>query len=184
MASLLDVISQLYLRISEKLLQVRMDQPKKQPGPVADAAIAGLLIQRVRECAADRAKQIAPQATAVALHDVDAEEGGPRFGGSAARAGTGPAEGRAPMPPSQLALQFSKEPRVGTLQPHIGERLKQRTLEYVNHALALANQGDVEAADACARLAESALKTAADYLSESEYRKLQAEVLSRIQQQA
>ncbi len=172
------------MRVSEKLLRLRMDKQEKRLGPVTSADIAGPLIQRVRECAADRAKQIAQQATVIALHDADTEEGSPRFGGNATRAGTGPADGRAPIPPSLLALHFSKEPRVGALRPLMGEQLKRRTFEYINHALEFANEGDVEAAEACARLAESALKTAVDYLSESEYLKLQADVLSRIQPRA
>jgi hypothetical protein len=178
--ALIESIMQLYRQISERLLQVRIDRSEWHSGPAPNIDIAEPLIARVRAYAAEnmgqRQEQRLPTETAYrtfAPSHVSGED-------NTSLPGASPPDDERPLLPSELAEHFAKEPRTGALLPPVGQQLKRRTFEYVNHALELAKQGDAESAETYAKLAECALRTAADYLSAEEYRTFANEVVSRV----
>lgn len=179
MDSLIKGIMQLYMEISTRLVRLRVGKTGSGGTSAAHIDLAGPLIARVREHAAHAVSAAESNKVAGGLPGPSSDQSHPT--------GEVPARGGDPLPqhtppalPGELALHLSREPRVGGLQPPIGEQLKRRTVQYVNHALELANEGKVEAAETCAKLAESALKMAADYLSEEEFLAFKSEVMSRI----
>ncbi len=61
------------------------------------------------------------------------------------------------------------------------EKMEAKTMEYINKAMRLAKQGNAEGAKVNAELAESALKTVIEYMSEEEYQAFRKEVENRMQ---
>lgn len=180
MATLIEVISQLYTQVSARLVQMRIDKPTLATGSTAHADIADPLIERIRKYAAENANRTGARATPVQADRIAPAEGIARIAADAMPAAGSPPAGSAQPTASELALEFAKQPRVGALPPPVGDQLKKRTFEYINHALDLAKQGNVDCAETYAKLAETALKTAAGYLPEEEYLDLEQEAMSRI----
>lgn len=177
MAPLIEAISQLYTQVSARLVQMRIDQPRLAAGSTAGADIADPLIERIRKYAAEHAKQT-DAGTTPADRIVPAEDIA-QIAGEIAPAKGAPTPGPPYPATNELALEFAKEPRVGALPPPVGEQLKKRTFEYINRALELAKHGKVESAETCAKLAETALKAAAVYLSEEDYLAFEQEAMAR-----
>jgi hypothetical protein len=177
--SLIKGIMQLYMQISTRLVQLRVGKSGSGSASAANIDLAGPLIARVREHAAQAARVAETRAVSGASQDASSDPSPSTREGRAGDGGPLPPH-TASTVPGELAHHLSREPRAFALQPPIGEQLKRRTFQYVNHALELANEGKVEAAETCAKLAESALKTAADYLSEEEFLAFRSEVMSRI----
>ncbi len=176
--SLIQGILQLYFQISSRLVQFRVDRSETRAQAAADIDVAEHLIARVREHAAASAPAagdpISPTTASDQRLQAIGATGSRTFG--AGWVGTGqPAELG-----NELALHLAKGPRAGVLQPRIGEQLKRRTFGYINQALDLAKQGKLAAAETCAKLAESALKTAAGFLSPEEFHEFQREVMARV----
>jgi hypothetical protein len=178
MASLIEVISQLYTQVSARLVQMRIDKPRSAIGSTARADIADPLIERIRKYAAENARRT--DAGASPADQVVPTEGIARIAAAMTAAKGTPVSGSSQPTPNELALEFAKGPRAGALPPPVGEQLKKRTFEYINHALDLAKQGKVESAETCAKLAETALKAAAAYMSEEDYLAFEQEAMSRI----
>ena len=153
MASLIEVISQLYVQVSARLVQLRIDKPTSATGSTANADIANPLIARIRKYAAANADRTGAGATPVDADRIAPAEGIARIAADVAPAERSPLADSAQPKPSELALEFAREPRAGALPPPVGEQLKKRTFEYINHALELAKQGNVESAETCAKLA-------------------------------
>ena len=178
--ALIESIMQLYRQISERLLQVRIDRSEWHSGPTPNIDIADALIARVRAYAAEnmshRQVQRLPTETAYRTFAPSHVSGAD----NTSLPGASPPDHARPLLPSELAERFAKEPLTGALLPPVGQQLKRRTFEYVNHALDLAKQGDAEAAETYAKLAECALKTAADFLPAEEYQTFANEVVSRV----
>jgi hypothetical protein len=179
MDALIESITRLYRQISERLLQARVDSARRHGGSAPKIDIAESLIARVRANAtqnrSDRPERtLSTESTSPV---APGHEGGEAI--SSLQGAPTPYHER-PLLPNELAMQFSKEPRAGALLPAVGEQLKRRTFEYINRALELGKEGNAECAETYAKLAECALKTAADYLSEDEYLLFTQEVLSRV----
>ena len=178
--SLLKGIMQLYLQVSTKLLKLRVDKTDRKIGPVTNVDIVGPLGARARKYAVairDGAiSTVGPARSNPVASEESASDGEkPTDQSDRSSPATHPTE-----LPSELALQFSREPRAGSLKPPMGEQLRRRTFEYVNHALQLAKQGKVESAETYAKLAQAALATASAYLSAEEYLALTREVMLRV----
>jgi hypothetical protein len=178
--TLLKGVLQLYLQVSTRLLKLRVDKTDQKVGRVTNVDIVGPLGARAREYA------VAIQSGAIS--STCQAESSPVASEESTPDGEKPTDGSdKPSPtahatelPSELALQFSREPRAGSLKPPMGEQLRRRTFEYVNHSLQLAKQGKVESAETYAKLAQAALATASAYLSAEEYLALTREVILRI----
>ncbi len=178
--SLLKGVMQLYLQVSTRLLKLRVDKTDQNIGPVTNVDIVGPLGAQARRYAvAIQGGEISaagPAESNAIAPDESASDGEK----TADRSDTPSPAAHAPELPSELALQFSREPRAGSLKPPMGEQLRRRTFEYVNHALQLAKQGKVESAETYAKLAQAALATASAYLSAEEYLALTREVMLRV----
>lgn len=178
--SLLKGVMQLYLQVSTRLLKLRVDKTDQKIGPVTNVDIVGPLGARAREHA------VAIQSGAISTtgpagsNPVASDESTPDDEKPTDRSDKPSPAAHPTEIPSELALQFSREPRAGSLKPPMGEQLRRRTFEYVNHALQLAKQGKVESAETYAKLAQAALATASAYLSAEEYLALTREVMLRV----
>jgi hypothetical protein len=64
--------------------------------------------------------------------------------------------------------------------PDMGEKMRANTIEHIKKAMRLAKQGDEEGAKINADLADSAMKTAIEYMSEDEYVIFRQEVIKRL----
>ena len=62
----------------------------------------------------------------------------------------------------------------------MSERMRAKTIEHIKKALRLAKQGDAEGANVNAELAEAAMNTAIEYMSEEEYPAFKEEVERRL----
>lgn len=182
--SLIQGIMQLYMQVSTRLLQLRVDRSASTGAEAADTEVAELLIARVRQHAAESGspgnRAVAPSSAGSNGSEAAAEESVDEPTASVLDAADA-AEKRHAALPNELSLHLAKGPRAGGLGPRIGEQLQRRTFDYINHALDLAKQGKIESAETSAKLAESALRTAAAYLSAEEFLAFKNEVRSRIQ---
>jgi hypothetical protein len=178
--SLLKGVMQLYLQVSTRLLELRVDKTDQKIGRVTNVDIVGPLGAQARRYAvAIQGGEIS--AAGPAESNAIAPDESTSDGEKTADRSDTPSPATHPTElPSELALQFSREPRAGSLKPPMGEQLRRRTFEYVNHALQLAKQGRVESAETYAKLAQAALATASAYLSAEEYLALTREVMLRV----
>lgn len=81
---------------------------------------------------------------------------------------------------SALSERFARHRSQAKLEPFMREKMRANTLKHVNKALALARQGQAEGAKIHAELAETAMKTAGEYMSDDEYGQFQEEVEARL----
>jgi hypothetical protein len=179
--SLIKGIMQLYMQVSTRLLQFRVDRSASTGGEAADTDVAKLLIARVREHAADSGGAGNMTASSSAAGSVRSEASAEESADEPMVSGADAAMQNPSALPNELSLHLARGPKAGGLRPRIGEQLKRRTFDYINQALDLAKQGKIESAETCAKLAESALRTAAEYLSAEEFLAFKNEVRSRVQ---
>lgn len=66
------------------------------------------------------------------------------------------------------------------LEPFMRERMRKNALDHVNKALILARRGQAEGARLHAELAENAMRTAGEYMSDEEYRQFREELEARL----
>ena len=178
--SLLKGVMQLYLQVSTRLLKLRVDKTDRTIGPVTNVDIVGPLGARAREFAVAIQSGAISTAGPAGSNPVASDEVTPDGEKPTDRSDRPSPPAHPTEIPSELALQFSREPRAGSLKPPMGEQLRRRTFEYVNHALQLAKQGKVESAETYAKLAQAALATASAYLPAEEYLALTREVMLRV----
>jgi len=179
--SLIKGIMQLYMQVSTRLLQFRVDRSASTGGDAADTDVAKLLIARVREHAAESGGAGNTAASSNAAGSVRSEPSAEESAEEPMVDGADAAMQNPSALPNELSLHLARGPKAGGLRPRIGEQLKRRTFDYINQALDLAKQGKIESAETCAKLAESALRTAAEYLSAEEFLAFKNEVRSRVQ---
>ena len=179
MDALIKRMLQLYAELSAQLLRIRVEKGGMRRGEAEDVDLAGPLIDRLRQCAAENMPRTGEQALPAATegshaHEASEIEHRPMTGGTPAPT---------PMPPLAPGKRVpGLSPGVGaaSFQPPLGEHLEKETFRYMAQALDFAKQGNVEAAEVYAQAAESALNLAAHYLPEEEYCRFKDEVMSRL----
>lgn len=80
-----------------------------------------------------------------------------------------------------LSNYFGRHRSSAQTEPYLREKMRQNTVDHINKALVLAKQGDAKGAKVHAGLAESAMQTAGDYMSDEEYLQFEEEVGTRLQ---
>lgn len=78
-----------------------------------------------------------------------------------------------------LSQRFARHRSQAKLEPFMAEKMRANTLDHVNKALGLARQGNAQGARIHARLAETAMETAGEYMSDGEYSQLKETVEAR-----
>jgi hypothetical protein len=178
MESLIKAIMQLYMEISSRLFQLRVENFRTRTGPGPDIDLAGPLIDRLSEYVAESANRIGEAASAATEqappHQASSGENRPNSSSTPSPRVT------PPLAPGKRGPSLFHDAGVLSSQPSVGEQLKKQTFRYISQAVDCARQGKVEAAEVCAEHAESAFKLAAQYLSEDEYRSFAEQVLSRL----
>ena len=81
---------------------------------------------------------------------------------------------------SALAHRFSLHRGHAKLEPFMAEKMRRSAFDHVNQALILAKKGDAEGARIHAELANSAMETAADYMSDEELNQLRKMIEERL----
>ena len=178
MDTLIKRMLQLYAEFSAQLFRIRVEKARMRHGEAGDVDLAGPLIEWLRQCAGESTNRREEQALLAAAERPGAHE---------ASKIENPTTSWTPLPTPIPPLAPGKRvpglsPGVGAVsfQPPLGEHLEKETFRYMAQALVCARQGNVEAAEVCAKAAESALKLAAHYLPEEEYRRFKDEVMSRL----
>jgi hypothetical protein len=95
-------------------------------------------------------------------------------------AATPPSKESSPSMFNDLSGLFARHRGQAGLDSLMAEKMRANTLDHLNRALILARRGEGEGARIHADLAETAMETAAKYMSEEEYRALEAEVERRL----
>ena len=172
LAALLDSLRTLYTQISAKLWHRRMQPPEPSPMAGDSADITGSLSGHIERSAAEARASSEPSPGA----DSSMERSG--------RSGTVHKKPRQ-SPTSRLFSGLSRyfRRRGGSAGYHrLGEKMRADTTRHINQALRLAKRGDARGAKVRAELAESAMKTASQYLPEEEYRTFKQHVESRLEE--
>lgn len=198
--SLLRSLQGLYAQIASRLLDGRLGNKCVSAGPRDSVPIKDLLAHHIAKTTtapirADKTAtedQPAPGTEAMATKDqqepvtnIPTEEQ-PALATEATPTGsaTGPSTEDHERTDLELlgdlSKYFKEHQSAGSLEPYMREKMRVNTLDHINKALTLARQGHAEGASIHAELAESAMKAAAQYMSDDEYRLLREEVESRL----
>lgn len=171
--ALLNALRDLYLRMGTTLLHKRMQPPASPPTAGSSANIADSMRDHIEQTAAKVAtsEQSGPDADSLAA--VEATAGQP------ASAGRND-EALRPNLFDGLAKRFRRNRQAGKLEPHLREKMRTNTLAHINKSMRFARQGKAEAAKIHAELAESAMKTASEYMTEEEYRAFEQDVKEKL----
>jgi hypothetical protein len=173
--TLLGSLLGLYAQVSSRLLNSRMRTKQESAASREGIPVEKLLARHIDETAAafaqaqrasDGEKPAASPRTSRTRPTVSADKAGARR----------PAAGLL----GALSQYFDRHPSSPHCEPLVREKMRSRTLDHINKALVLARQGDAERAKIHAGLAESAMRTAAEYMSDEEYREFTAQVQSRL----
>ena len=81
---------------------------------------------------------------------------------------------------SALSKRFSGHHSSAHLQAFMREKMRKNTLDHVNKALALARHGNADGAKIHAGLAENAMRTAGEYMSDDDYAQFRRDVEHRM----
>jgi len=79
-----------------------------------------------------------------------------------------------------LKLRFAQRRSSQYLEPFMREKMRKNALSHVNKALALAREGQADGARIHAELAENAMKTAGEYMSDEDYRQFREELEAKL----
>jgi hypothetical protein len=172
LAALLDSLRTLYTQISAKLWHRRMQPPAPSAMAGESADIAGSLNGHIERAASEA--RVSSEASPGA--DSSMERSGQSVVGR---------ENPLQIPGlrlfSGLARYFRRRGGSAGYQ-RLGEKMRANTTRHINQALRLAKRGDARGAKVRAELAESAMKTASQYLPEEEYRTFKQHVESRLEE--
>lgn len=98
-----------------------------------------------------------------------------------ARRGSGRGARASPAPVvDALSEHFSRYRSSTHRQPFVRDRMRSSALDHINKAISFAKAGNEPAARIHAKLAESAMKTAGQYMSDEEYSRFREEVEARM----
>lgn len=173
--SLIDILQDLHLQISSKLLEKRMQSSNSSSVAAGSGEISNML-----------------------RNYIDTNLGGQtrseNVPGSPQRGSAEPATGESavdfePEPkspadtlthPNELSGYLKDQEAGREFGHHLGEKMRATALEHINITLRLAKQGDRERAYIHAELVENAMHLACQYMSETEFEALENEVKARM----
>lgn len=165
LASLIESLRLLFAQVSRRLLEHRLTERSPSSSTADSADISDALDNHLELTAADAASQ-EPESAA-----SRSPAGEPKATSKAAT-----------VPPglfTALARRFRKR-RWAVNQPHLGEKMRATTNDHINQALRLARSGNVQGAKLHTELAENAMKTASQYMSDEDFRAFKEKVEGRI----
>jgi len=172
---LIDILQDLRLQISSKLLDKRM-QPSNFSGD--------------EEYSVDISQTLKDYIDTNLSDQVQAEKipGNPQQGSAeppaeAISANTKPKTtppSDALAPPSELSGYLNEQAVGHEFAHHMGEKMRITTLEHINRTVQLAKQGNREGAYIHVELTENAMRLAREYMSETEFEVFQNEVKERV----
>jgi len=172
--ALIRSLQSLYAQLSSRLLEYRMLAGSGTHVARESLLIQDLLSEHIAKNieAPDRTKQAEqPKAS----WDTEAK--------TRAGARRGSARGQRVFPAlvvNALSEHFSRYRSLTQRQPFIRDRMRDNTLDYINKAISFAKAGNEQAARVHAELAENAMKTAGQYMSDEEYSRFREEVEARM----
>jgi len=171
--ALLNALRDLYLSMGTRLLNKRMQPPSSSPTAGSNTNIADSMRNHIEQTAAQTAtsEQSDPNA--------DSPAGVQATAGKAASGGRNQ-EALRPGLFDGLARRFRRNRQAGKLEPHLREKMRANTFAHINKSMRFARQGKSEAAKIHAELAESAMKTASEYMTEEEYRAFEQHVKEKL----
>jgi hypothetical protein len=166
----------LYSQVSSRLLNSRMST-KRQSGTSRE----GIPIERLLDEHIGQTEATTTQGSrSSAVADDPAEA--PSTRGNESRSALG--KGGSVRPGTglfgALSQYFDRHRSSTQSEPLVREQMRSRTLDHINKALVLAKQGDAERARIHAGLAETAMRTAAEYMSDEEYGEFKGQVETRL----
>jgi hypothetical protein len=173
--ALLDSLLSLYSQVFSRLLDSRMGSQRESAAPRDAIPIEDLLEEHIERTAAASAK---------------ADPGS--AGEKNVEARPTPKEKRtAPIPESgrghsgrglfgALSNYFGRHRSSAHIEPFMREKMRTNTLDHINKALILARQGEAEGAKIHAGLAQTAMQTAGEYMSDQEFHRFKEQVERRL----
>ncbi len=165
LAVLLDSLRTLYTRISAELWHRRTQPPAPSALVGESADIAASLSGHIERSAAEASTETSPGVDGLTERS-DAVRKKSKH-----------------LPTSRLFSDLSSRFRGkggSVASQHLGEKMRADTMRHINMALRLAKRGDARGAKVHAELAESAMKTASQYLPEEEYRVFKQDVETQL----
>jgi hypothetical protein len=172
---LISDLRQLYFTISSLIIRRRMDHRELGGGDTSDITVAGSLKSHI-EITNNQAPQEFGNSTDLPVISPPQQLDAPRAGNTSV---TGNALVGAGFF-KELSNWLKNRNSVPAVEPHIAEKLKASAEEHINKAISMAKQGKLEAAKLHADLAESAVRTAADYMSKDDYQDFKKYVHDRL----
>jgi len=174
--TLLSSLLGLYSQVSSRLLSSRMSTQQGPATPREGLPIVDLLDHHIEQTAA-----AAQQSRSTASDEAaSATPAAPESRSIAAAGKTGPRRSGSGIF-GALSSHFGRHRNATHSEPLLREKMRANTLEHINRARVLAKRGDAKGAKVHAALAESAMRTAGEYMSDEEYRQFKEEVETRLQ---
>jgi hypothetical protein len=172
--ALIRSLESLYAQLSLRLLESRMRAGSGTLVARESAPIQDLLSEHIHKDVEARArpKQVEQPKTSGRVEENTRADAGP---------GSDRGQRVFPAPVvDALSEHFSRYRSATHQQPFMRDRMRNHTLDHINKALSFAKAGNEAAARVHAKLAESAMKTAGQYMSDEEYSRFREEVEARM----
>jgi len=163
--ALIDLLSGLYMKISNRLWRDRLDTEKYSNIAGETGKLGDSLEEHFEKTAADPSDSIS--ATPADSNWDEAPD----------RSAVIPTEGSIA---SRLGRFFRRKNRPGHLPPRLGEKLQSSALGHINKAMRLSRQGNREGAKLHARLAEDSMREAGRYMQDDAYLEFKQRVETRL----
>lgn len=173
--ALIHSLQTLYLQISSRLLYSRMVTKSEPTASRESPQIQDLLANRINRAAATSEETARADTEKEPALTVPASTGG-----SIPPTGARDPGHTRPTLFNALSGYFTRRRSSVHFHPFMREKMQANTLEHINKALALARQGHAQGARIHAELAESAMKTAGEYMSDDEYHRFRDDVETRL----
>ena len=173
---LIEVLQDLHLQISSRLLEKRIEPPAHSMDDVKEALDVSQALKEyidTRRGEQTRAEGVDTSPTEESSDSRD--EAVPTDSAPAA----GPAPD-APLNPNELSDYLREHAVDQEFGRHLGEKMRATTLEHLNKTVQLARQGDRKGAYIHAELAENAMRLAREYMSSQEFEIFQKTVKERM----
>jgi len=175
LGTLINALRELFTQMASRLLHERLQRQNGSVKKRGSVPIRSLMAKHIAE-SAERAGQ-----QQRAAGEESRAASAPASGGFAdTGALKGGSEPTRPGVFSDLSQRFARHRSQAKLEPFMAEKMRANTLEHVNKALALARQGNAQGAQIHAELAETAMETAGEYMSDDEYGWLKETVEARL----
>ncbi len=172
---MIGTLHDLFAQIVAKLLHGRLQRQNGAAKPRDSVPISVLMAEHIARAEEEPDRQEGRSDEEVPASSV------PATGGFAnTRPLKGDSESVSPGFFSALSQRFARHRSQAKLEPFMAEKMRVNTLDHVNKSLSFARLGNAEGARIHARLAETALETAGDYMSDDEYHQLRERVEDRL----